>query len=267
MRITAERAAELLGGTLAMSERLQGGDVAEVLRLELADGRTAVVKADRRAEAEARMLEAIKRAGAPAPDILARADGLLIMSDLGGSEGVAAASADLGDAILRLHAATGEVYGWETDHGFGPVAIPNGETEDWPTFWAERRLLPFCDTLPDDLAHAVEAAASRLGEILPKRPRPALLHGDLWSGNVMTRGGRVTGLIDPACYHGHAEVDLAMLCLFGNPGDAFWEVYGPDAGHETRRPAYQLWPALVHLTLFGSGYRELVERCLSALPR
>ena len=73
-------------------------------------------------------------------------------------------------------------------------------------------------------------------------------------------------LIDPACYHGHAEVDLAMLSLFGTPGPMFRETYGPsEPGLEARRPVYQLWPALVHLRLFGSGYQGLVERLLDAV--
>ena len=38
-------------------------------------------------------------------------------------------------------------------------------------------------------------------------------------------------LIDPACYGGHCEVDLAMLTLFDTPPEPFWEAYGePDPG-------------------------------------
>lgn len=75
--------------------------------------------------------------------------------------------------------------------------------------------------------------------------------------------GRLSGLIDPACYRGHGEVDLAMLSLFGAPGPAFAAGYGAlEPGAETRRPIYRLWPAIVHLRLFGGGYRGLVERLL-----
>jgi fructosamine-3-kinase len=73
-------------------------------------------------------------------------------------------------------------------------------------------------------------------------------------------------LIDPACYHGHAEVDLAMLTLFDAPPGEFWDAYGPlEPGWEDRRDAYQLFPALVHLRLFGSGYAALVDRLLHRL--
>jgi fructosamine-3-kinase len=95
---------------------------------------------------------------------------------------------------------------------------------------------------------------------------PALLHGDLWGGNVLVGGDRVSGLIDPACYYGHSEVDIAMLQMFDHPGEAFFSAYGKlEAGHKERLDIYRLWPALVHLRLFGSGYRPLVERLLTEL--
>lgn len=258
----AQRAADLLGAELAGSRMLQGGDLSAVLRITLTDGRTAVAKAGPTARAEAAMLDAIRAAGAPAPQVLAVAGDLLVLQDLGQDQGIAGVWADLGHVLRRLHAVTGPGYGWPQDHRFGPVEIPNAPLPDWPEFWAARRLLPSCPHLPADLARRVETLARRLPDLLPTRPAPALLHGDLWVGNVMAQGARVTGLIDPACYHGDAEVDLAMLSLFARPGAAFHAAYGatPDAG---RRPIYQLWPALVHLRLFGGGYRGLVDACLT----
>lgn len=212
------------------------------------------------------MLRALAAAGVPVPKVLAADDGLLLLEDLGADDGPGGAWADLGRVLRRLHDTPAAGWGWPVDHGFGAVPILNGAAPDWPAFWAERRLLPFCSSLPPDLAAALEALAARLPELLPKSPSPRLLHGDLWAGNVMTRGARVTGLIDPACYGGAPEVDLAMLCLFADPTPAFWQAYGRRApGYERRCAIYQLWPALVHLRLFGSGYRGLVARCLAAV--
>ncbi|WP_343115754.1 fructosamine kinase family protein [Ostreiculturibacter nitratireducens] len=265
MKGLAARAADLLGADLTEARGLHGGDLSEVIGLRLTDGRQAVAKSGSAARAEAEMLRAIAATGAPAPRVLAVADDILVMEDLGRDEGPSVAWTDLGAVLRRLHAFEGPDYGWHRDHAFGPVPIPNGPARDWPAFWAERRLLPSCPAIPADLARRVEALARRLPELLPARPPASLLHGDLWSGNVMARNGRVTGLIDPACYHGHSEVDLAMLTLFGNPDTGFRRAYGdPQPGIEARRPIYQLWPALVHLRLFGGGYRGLVERCLDA---
>ena len=116
--------------------------------------------------------------------------------------------------------------------------------------------------LPVDLVRRVERLAADLPERLPARPIPALLHGDLWTGNVLVDGPRVAALIDPACYRGHAEVDLAMPTLFGASGAAFWDAYPVAPGWAERRPIYRLWPAIVHLLLFGEGYRSLVGRSL-----
>lgn len=261
----AEAAAALLGEELRGSEPLHGGDLSQVVRLNLGSGRTAVAKSGPAARTEAVMLGAIARAGAPAPRVLAVGEGVLVLEDLGRDTGPGGAWGDLGRVLRQLHSATGDDYGWLEDHAFGPVRIPNAPASTWPDFWAERRLLAGIGEVPADLARRVERLCVRLCELLPRRPRPALLHGDLWSGNVMADGGRVTGLIDPACYHGHAEVDVAMLTLFGTPGPAFRAEYGEaEPGCEARRPIYQLWPALVHLRLFGGGYRGMVESRLSA---
>ena len=105
---------------------------------------------------------------------------------------------------------------------------------------------------------------ARIHELAGPPEPPARLHGDLWSGNVLWgRDGRAW-LIDPAAYGGHREVDLAMLRLFGSPGQAFLDAYEerfPLApGHEERVELYQLFPLLVHAALFGGGYPAGAER-------
>ncbi|SFM06556.1 fructosamine kinase family protein [Methylorubrum salsuginis] len=263
MSAIAGRAAGLLGAALAQVRTLPGGDLSDCLLIRLADGREAVAKSGPAPRIEAAMLAAIRVSGAPAPSVLAVDDTVLVLERL--SDAGAPAPAELGHAVARLHAATGARYGWPADYAFGPVPIANGGSDDWPAFWAERRLLCHAGHVPAALMRRLETLAADLGNRLPARPRPALLHGDLWGGNVLSDGTRVTGLIDPACYHGHAEVDCAMLALFGRPGPGFREAYGPpEPGAAERTALYQLWPALVHLRLFGAGYRGMVEGLLAA---
>ena len=146
------------------------------------------------------------------------------------------------------------------------MRVDNSWSDAWPDFWGQRRLLNQAPYLPAGLGHRIEALVRDLPEHLPRHPVPSLLHGDLWGGNVLVAGSRISGLIDPACYYGHAEVDFAMLGLFDRPGPALFAAYGgPEPGYDARLPIYQLWPALVHLRLFGAGYRKLVERLLTAV--
>ncbi|MGF1552123.1 MAG: fructosamine kinase family protein [Paracoccaceae bacterium] len=260
----ADRAAALLGARVRQAEAVAGGMVSDVLRLVLEDGRQAVVKSGPAPRVEAAMLGALAEAGVPCPAVLAADDAALVIEAMDDDASFdAGAWRLLGHAVRRLHDATGARYGWYDDYAFGAVALDNTPTEDWPTFWAERRLLPGLEAVDPGLARRVEALAGRLGERLPARPAASLLHGDLWVGNVLVGRDGAVALIDPACYHGHAEVDLAMLSLFASPGAAFAEGYGPfEPGLAERRPVYQLFPALVHRRLFGRGYSGLVARLL-----
>jgi fructosamine-3-kinase len=260
-----EQGASLLGGVLAQAEPLGGGSLSQIVAIALRDGRKAIVKNGPAPQIEAAMLRAIAASGAPAPAVLAVSGEALAIEMLPAGGSLRHAWADLGRALAMLHATHGPRYGWHEDYAFGRVAIANGWADDWPRFWAERRLLCHMPYIPAAVARRLEALATCLADRLPARPAPVLLHGDLWTGNVLVHGGQVSGLIDPACYYGHAEVDFAMLSLFDAPPTAFYEAYGPrEPGHAGRLPVYQLWPALVHLRLFGSGYRGLVERLLSA---
>lgn len=259
----ATRAAALAGGRLTAAQPLGGGDLSEVVRIDLADGRVLVAK--RGSEVESAMLGAIRATGAPAPAVLAVADGIIVMGFCPRDRRLGPAWGSVGEGVRMLHAATATGYGWAEPHAFGPVAIPGGLDDHWPTFWAEKRLLPCAPHVPAPIARRIEALARRLDDLLPAHPRPALLHGDLWTGNLLVDEGRLTGLIDPACLWGHVEVDLAMLGLFGEPGAAFWARYGArEPGWQAREPLSRLWPALVHLRLFGGGYRGLVQELLAA---
>jgi len=262
----AERGAELLGGALADTRRLAGGDLSEVTQITLADGRTAVVKGGPSPRAEAAMLKAIAAAGAPAPKVLAADAAVLVLEELADDGNLRRAEADLGRALARLHAAEGQAYGWNEDYAFAAVAIENAAADDWPRFWGERRILTSVPFVPAALGRRLEALVRALPELLPAQPKASLLHGDLWGGNALAADGKVTGLIDPASYYGDGEVDIAMLNLFGAPGAAFYAAYGPlAAGWCERQPIYKLWPALVHLRLFGAGYRSLVESLLQKI--
>lgn len=259
----ADRAARLLGGDVAETRHFAGGSLSSIAFVRLSDGREMLVKSGPSPETEARMLRAIRAAGVRAPEVYAADESVLAIERLPDDGGLSAAWGDLGAELRRLHETTGEFYGWEDDYAFARLPIRNAFSSDWPAFFAEHRLLAAARGTGAAVERRVEALAARLGDILPHRPKPSLVHGDLWSGNVLTFSGKVSGLIDPACYFGDGEVDVAMLGLFARPSGEFYEAYGKLPGHRERRPVYALWPALVHLALFGSGYRSMVEGYLA----
>ncbi len=266
MKDLGKRGAALLGGTLQDVTGMGGGSLSQLVCLRLTDGRQAIVKTGPNPRAEAAMLGTIRAAGVPAPNVLAADDEVLVLALVKDAGSVSAAWDDLGRVLKTLHAAHGSRYGWDVDYAFGSVAIVNTWSEDWPAFWAEHRLLNNAEFVSVELARRLEQLAADLGNRLPRAPEPSLLHGDLWGGNVMVANGKVSALIDPASYYGHGEVDIAMLEMFDHPAAAFFASYGKlETGHRERIDIYRLWPALVHLRLFGGAYRPLVEGLLSGL--
>lgn len=255
-------------------EPLSGGDIAAVYRLATDHGEV-VVKRDaaERLAGEADGLRALAAAGSGlvVPEVLAEGDGWLVMEALEVAPGRRDPVA-LGEGLRRLHEATEEPHGWPCDNACGRTPQPNEPLSDGRAFQRERRLLPLAEAchaqglLDHRLRARVEAIAHGLEAWLPDAPA-SLVHGDLWSGNVLfTPSG--PALIDPAVYRHYPEVDLAMLTLFGAPGEAFLEAYwdGEPPGEWPRRETlFQLYPLLNHLLLFGGGYRGAVERAVSRL--
>ena len=267
MTAFARKVAEAAHVPAARLERLSGGDLSEVLLVRRLDGRLSVAKGGAAVATEAAMLRTIAGAGLPTPAVEGELDGILLLEHVA-NDAVFSERAwgAIGKALRALHSRTGQSYGWPVDYQLGTVALENRERSDWPGFWGEQRLIPTAAILDRPWRERVGALVPKLADLLPATPAASLLHGDLWTGNILVKSGTLAALIDPACYHGHSEVDLAMLTLFDTPGEAFWEAYGSlEPEWEERRSAYQLFPALVHLRLFGATYAGMVDRLLTAL--
>ncbi|MBK8974529.1 MAG: fructosamine kinase family protein [Planctomycetes bacterium] len=258
--------------------RLGGGCVGEVARVTFGDGDALVAKWDPAVasglDVEARMLrELAVRTALPVPRVVHAAPELLLLELLPGATGCrGSAEEHLADLIAELHAVHGERFGLDYDTRIGGLVQPNGQDASWLRFFAEQRLVHFArlaesrGRLAARTRRHVEQLAARLDVWLDEPAHPALLHGDLWSGNVLSADGRITGLLDPAIHHGHPEVELAFATLFGTVGERFFARYrehrgGPDRAFFTeRRDLYNVYPLLVHTVLFGGGYADDVQR-------
>ncbi|HEY2718194.1 MAG TPA: fructosamine kinase family protein [Solirubrobacteraceae bacterium] len=256
-----------------------GGDINEAFHVTLADGRDAFVKTRRDAAAgeyaaEAAGLRWLAEPGAlGVPCVLEVADAYLALEWIEPGLLTAHGERELGQGLALLHGAGAPHFGSSANDGsdgwLGSLRVSNEPTDDWPTFYAERRLLPLarmaCDggALSPSGAQAVERVCGRMGELAGPPEPAARLHGDLWQGNVLADAAGRPYLIDPSVYGGHREVDLAMLALFGSPArtiDAYEEVAPLADGWRERVGLYQLLPLLVHAVLFGGSYVQSSER-------
>lgn len=176
---------------------------------------------------------------------------------------------DFAQGLASLHRNTNDYYGFDHDNYMGSLSQSNRQHSDWYSFFIEERLEKQLKLgrdngeIPSSIVHHFEKLYHVLPEIVPVEP-PALLHGDLWSGNFMTGPDGKACLIDPAVYYGHRESDIAMTQLFGGFANDFYTEYNrafPLAkGWEKRVDILNLYPLLIHVNLFGGGYLGQVKR-------
>ena len=220
--------------------------------------------------------------GVPCARVVAQDERSLTLERLESVAPTPAAARDFGSRLAVTHEAGAPLFGagpdgWTGDGYFGPLSEPLPMSlrghDAWGEFYAEERL-----RLMAELAEwRLSAEASRLIDAVIDRcragdfdddDRPARLHGDLWSGNVMWTGDGAV-LIDPAAHGGHRETDLAMLALFGCPFldevlSGYQSVRRLREGWRDRVPLHQLYPLLAHVVLFGGGYAHQAEAAAEA---
>ncbi|MSO71533.1 MAG: fructosamine kinase [Alphaproteobacteria bacterium] len=274
---------EALAGRRVISlQALTGGSVASVYKVTFKDEPPLVAKtgsAPEALECEAWMLTTLKSISAlPVPEVVAQKDDLLLLSLLPADGSLdASAQTEAADLIAALHALTDDSYGLERDTFIGGLPQPNARAKEWRPFFAEHRLLHMARLARDakelstGTVRRIERLSNRLDHWLIEPKEPALLHGDLWTGNVLCAAGKrgcsLSGFIDPAIYYGDPEVELAYATMFDSFGDPFFARYQElrpiaEGFCEERRDLYTLYPLLVHVRLIGRGYADQVESLL-----
>ena len=210
------------------------------------------------------------RGGARIVRVVEVGDGHIVLERVEQVAPTRSAAEEFGRALAATHRAGASAFGappdgWEGRCFIGRQALPTGNYLTWGAFYAELRVRPYADAahrrgnLDGDGYSAVRAICDRLAAgDFDDGTRPARIHGDLWSGNVLFgRAGVV--LIDPAAHGGHRETDLAMLALFGAPElpvilDSYAEAAALDSDWRNRVGLHQLHPLLVHAVSHGASY-------------
>jgi len=179
---------------------------------------------------------------------------------------------DLAVKLAGLHQQTSSRFGHIKDNFIGSLPQQNNFSEDWSSFFIDRRILPMVNMAVNNglvtnaFVAKIELVISEITKLMPEES-PALVHGDLWSGNLMVDSQGQPCLIDPAIYYGHREMDIAFTHLFGGFGQQFYEayqeIYPMEPDFAGRLDLYNLYPLLVHLNLFGRSYLGQIENILN----
>jgi len=180
----------------------------------------------------------------------------------------------LGQGLAQLHMVSSKNFGLDHDNYIAILPQINTPKSTWSEFFEAHRLEPmlgkaFYDGLINkSFMDKFRGIYQKLPSIFPNEI-PALLHGDLWSGNVMESAEGQPVLLDPAIYFGNREVDLSFSKLFGGFDDRFYHAYQAvfplEPGFEDRVKVYNLYPLLVHLNLFGKSYLSPIEKTVNYL--
>lgn len=280
----ALRAANL-SNTIRSRRNLSGGCIFNVEVLALDDGRVVVVKsgggeAETIFREESAGLKALAATNAVlVPETLGEAcvDGhaMLLLSYIAPGNADRSSWQSFGCDLARLHSCNvGDRYGFDHDNHIGATPQPNGWMDDWVEFnrahriGYQTRLAAGRGLLSKSQTNRLDGLCDQLEKYIPHRPKPAQLHGDLWSGNALpAENGRVA-VIDPAVYVGDGWADIAMMQLFGGfPAEcinAYRELNDDQENLAERIAVYQLYHVLNHVNLFGGGY---VSHAMGLLDR
>ncbi|SMF76320.1 fructosamine kinase family protein [Pseudobacteriovorax antillogorgiicola] len=261
-----------------------GGSVSDSRLITLDNGQRFFLKIDQSTEpsigAEADGLRRLRESGSiRTPKIISEDKHYLVLEYISPGSLDRADFKALGTQLARLHKNSHQYWGLDRNNFIGSTLQINDQCRDrtWAQFFLKARLGPQIywlrkrglwpadlQSLEDQLVSVVESLLSEQSDL-----RPSLLHGDLWSGNVLWDKQGSPILIDPAIYWGHREADLSLAILFGGFSDDFFRAYDEEwprePGFEARVQIYILYHLLNHVNIFGSAYLTQTRKLIKSL--
>ncbi len=184
---------------------------------------------------------------------------------------------DLLDAIVSLHTNNSNNYGFEFNTQIGGLEQKNLKYDSWVNFYREQRLgyiyeiINRTKPMYKEVNKKIDLILRNLEKCIPDKPKPSLLHGDLWEGNILFEDNKFVGFIDPGSFYGHNELEIAYLRWF-NPcfiDNAFLDKYNDiikiDKNYSSYEAIYQLYYSLLNVYLWDRNYIKDVQRLLNKI--
>ena len=275
---------EMLGDRLVSVEPVAGGCIGRAARIQTSSrsffAKWGPPQVSRTFVAEQAGLEALRAASSivripvvVGSRTLSDGTGILVMEWIESVPLTGSLWAQLGRGLAEIHRKSENLFGFTEDNYIGSSVQKNTQCENWCSFFRDQRLrfqanLARSNNLwSSSWDAAFDRLCKELDDIVPEYPDSSLVHGDLWSGNILADTSGNPVLVDPAVYYGHREVDLAMSSLFGSLPNVFYDTYHTewpvDEEYDRRKEVYNLYHLINHLNLFGTSYASSVASVLA----
>ncbi len=222
-------------GSIVAEEKLEGGMISLTRRIRTATWSFVIKQCATPPpslyEIEAEGLKALSQPGGPrVPEIYSVGPDHLVLEDIGKHDPPTGFWETFGRQVAQLHSNTKPQYGFNHDNYLGVLLMDNSWTDNGHEFFARTRILRFLDE-PKSLENMtaedrkqIESIAKRLPDLIPYQP-PSLLHGDLWTSNMLVDAKGSPAVIDPAVYYGWPEAELSMTCAYDGVAPVFFDAY------------------------------------------
>ena len=182
----------------------------------------------------------------------------------------------LGKGLGEMHLNSAEFnpksFGYAVEGFIGTTEQKQGWENNWIDCFLNLRIIPQISILKSNVldSETIKKVIEKIKlELVNHKPINALVHGDLWSGNIgLDKSGKGV-IFDPASWWADNEVDIAMTKLFGGFRKEFYEeyykVFPRKEGFENRIMIYNFYHILNHANMFGGSYLNQVKNYIRAI--